>query len=61
MKHDLKGVAGPGTDAGGPNVYTLHMPVKSKISISAKGYKDKSLNLILVPFKKYTIYLESDS
>lgn len=42
MKPDLKGVAGPGTDAGGPNVYTLHMHVKSKISISAKGYKDKN-------------------
>lgn len=41
--------------------YKFHMPVKSKISISSKGYKDKRLNLILVPFKKYTIYLESDS
>jgi len=60
MQPDLTGIAGPGTDGEGPNVYKLHMPTKSQISISAKGYKDKSLNLILVPFKQYTIYLETN-
>jgi hypothetical protein len=61
IQPDLKGISCPGTDAGGPNVFTLYMPTKSKISIRANGYKDKRLNLILVPFKKYTIYLEPNS
>jgi len=41
-------------------VYKLHIPNKYKIFITSRGYKDKSLNLTLVPFREYTIYLEPD-
>lgn len=58
IKPNLNGIAGPGTDAGGPIVYKLHIPNKYKIFITSRGYKDKSLNLTLVPFREYTIYLE---
>lgn len=60
MKPDLEGIAGPGTDGEGPIVYKIHIPIKSNITISAKGYKDKNLNLTLVPFRQYTIYLETN-
>ena len=59
IQPDLNGVAGPGTDGSGPRVYEGHMPDRYNLYISASGYKDKSLNLILIPFKIYTIYLES--
>jgi hypothetical protein len=58
IQPDIIGTAGPGTDGAGPYRFKLHIPTKSKISISAGGYKNKNVQLILIPSKEYTIYLD---